>query len=57
MLPKEECDVEKVEIKRVLKLTTKMVQPISFTVPRTRVRAYKPVLEFSWLKRRSAYVE
>ena len=34
VLPKSSCDVRKVEVARVLKLTGDAVQPISFTVPR-----------------------
>ena len=37
VLPKRYCDVQKVEIARMYKLTTKNIQPITFTVPRTRV--------------------
>lgn len=36
VLPKRYCDVKKVEIAKMYKLTTKNVQPLSFTVPRTR---------------------
>jgi len=34
--PKDEYDVVEVEIKRMFKLTTTLLEPISFTVPRTR---------------------
>lgn len=37
VLPKRCVNVSKVEIARMYKLTTKNIQPISFTVPRTRV--------------------
>jgi len=36
VLPKRDVNVKKVEIASMLKLTTKNVQPLSFTVPRTR---------------------
>ena len=37
VLPKRYVNVQKVEIARMLKLSTKNVQPLAFTVPRTRV--------------------
>lgn len=37
VLPRRNVDVSNVEIARMYKLTTKNIQPLSFTVPRTRV--------------------
>ena len=40
VLPKRMCDVKKVQLARMLKLTTKNVQPLAFSVPRTRVSLF-----------------
>lgn len=36
-LPKTEVDVRKVEFARAFRLTSSSIEPISFTVPRTKV--------------------
>jgi len=40
-LPKTEVDVRKVEFSRAFRLTSNSIEPISFTVPRTKVRMFK----------------
>jgi len=41
MLPKHMCDVKKGEIDRMLKLSTTMVEPLGFTVPRNRLEFFQ----------------
>jgi coronin-7 len=41
VLPKNQCDVKKVEIDRMLKITTKQMEPISFSVPRNRLEFFQ----------------
>jgi len=41
LLPKTQCDVTKVEIDRMLKLSTTTVEQITFTVPRNRLEFFQ----------------
>jgi len=41
MLPKSRCDVKKVEVAHLLKLTPTLIEPIVFTVPRTRLEFFQ----------------
>ena len=38
MMPKSTCDVRKIEFARMWRLTQTTIEPISFTVPRAKVR-------------------
>jgi len=40
-LPKTMCDVAEVEITRILKLTTSLIEPLSFQVPRLRLEFFQ----------------
>lgn len=54
-LPKNKCDVASVEFASALRLTNNTIEPLSFTVPRIKVRAIHDYIKIKKKAERNIY--